>query len=58
MRYFAADRFGASQASVTALSMICRCTLLHCWQWKVRRSWPVLLGSMAVSLMGEPQAVH
>jgi hypothetical protein len=50
--------FGASQASVTALSMICRSTLWHCGQANVRRSWPNALGSIAVNLMGEPQAVH
>jgi hypothetical protein len=50
--------FGASQASVTALSMICRSTLWHCGQANVRRSWPNALGSIAVNLMEEPQAVH
>jgi hypothetical protein len=50
--------FGATQASVTALSMMCRWTLLHCEQENVRKSWPVLLGSIAVNLIGEPQAVH
>jgi hypothetical protein len=51
-------RCGSSQASVTALSMRCRWTLLHCGQVNVRRSWPVLLGSIAESFIGEPQAVH
>jgi hypothetical protein len=50
--------FGATQASVTALSMMCRWTLLHNGQAKVRRSWPHMLGSIAVNLIGEPQAVH
>jgi hypothetical protein len=38
--------------------MICRWTLLQCWQVKVRKSWPVWLGSIADNLIGEPQAVH
>jgi hypothetical protein len=38
--------------------MICRWTLLQCEQVNVRKSWPVSLGSIAVSFMGEPQAVH
>src|ERR1700693_2903983 len=50
--------FGANQASVTVLSMTCRCTLLHCGQANVRKSWPNELGSIAVKLIGEPQAVH
>jgi hypothetical protein len=49
---------GASQASVTALSIRCRCSLWHCGQVKVRRSWPSALGSIAVNFIGEPQAVH
>jgi hypothetical protein len=49
---------GASQASVTALSIMCRCSLLHCGQVNVRRSWPNALGSIAVNFMGEAQAVH
>jgi hypothetical protein len=49
---------GASQASVTALSIMCRCSLLHCGQVKVRRSWPTALGSIAVNFIGDPHAVH
>jgi hypothetical protein len=51
-------RFGASQASVTLASMICRCTLAQCGQVKVRKSRPISLGSMAESFIGDPQAVH
>ena len=61
-------RLGAAHASVTALSMICCRTLLHRGQENVRKSrlckswllksWPGMLGSIAVNLMGEPQAVH
>jgi hypothetical protein len=36
----------------------CRWTLLHVGQVKVRLSWPDAPGSMAVSVIGEPQAVH
>jgi len=54
----AAYFLGANQASVTSLPMTCRCTLLHCGQANVRKSWPKVLGSIAVNLMGEPQAVH
>jgi uncharacterized protein (DUF4415 family) len=50
--------FGSNQASVTAVSMMCRSTLLHCGHVKVRRSLPVQLGSIADNFMGEPQAVH
>jgi hypothetical protein len=50
--------FGAIQASVTVLSITCRWTLLHSWQVNVRKSWPNALGSIAVNLIGEPQAVH
>jgi len=50
--------FGAIQASVTALSITCRWTLLHSGQVNVRKSWPNVLGSIAVSLIGDPQAVH
>jgi hypothetical protein len=50
--------FGAIQASVTALSIMCRWTLLHSGQVNVRKSWPNALGSIAVNLIGEPQAVH
>ena len=50
--------FGAIQASVTALSITCRWTLLQCGQANVRKSWPNALGSIAVNLIGEPQAVH
>lgn len=50
--------FGADQASVTALSMMCRCARLHCGQLNVRKSWPPKLGSIAASFIGEPQAVH
>jgi hypothetical protein len=50
--------FAANQASVTALSMMCRWILLHCGQVNVRKSWPSPLGSIAVNLIGEPQAVH
>src|ERR1700726_2165231 len=50
--------FGATQASVTALSITCRWTLLHSGQVNVRKSWPNVLGSIAVNLIGEPQAVH
>jgi hypothetical protein len=49
---------GSSQASVTVLSMRCRWTLLHFGQVNVRKSWPKAPGSIAVSFMGEPQAVH
>ena len=38
--------------------MICRSTLWHCGQANVRRSCPNALGSIAVNLIGEPQAVH
>src|ERR1700675_3265598 len=38
--------------------MTCRCTLLHCGQANVRKSWPNVLGSIAANLIGEPQAVH
>jgi hypothetical protein len=31
---------------------------LHCGQAKVRKSWPDALGSIAVNLIGEPQAMH
>ena len=50
--------FGANQASVTALSITCRWTLLHSGQVNVRKSWPTAPGSIAVNLIGEPQAVH
>jgi hypothetical protein len=50
--------FDFSQASVTELSIICRYTLLQFGQVNVRKSRPVLLGSIAESFMGEPQAVH
>jgi hypothetical protein len=50
--------FGAIQASVTALSITCRWTLLHSGQVNDRKSWPNVLGSIAVNLIGEPQAVH
>jgi hypothetical protein len=50
--------FGASHASVTALSMMCRSTLLHRGQPNVRKSWPNELGSIAVNFIGEPQVVH
>jgi hypothetical protein len=56
--HYVANRLGFNHASVTALSMTCRWTLLHCGQVKVRRSRPVLLGSIADSFIGEPQAVH
>jgi hypothetical protein len=36
---------GSSQASVTALSMMCRSTRLHLGQLKVRKSRPNALGS-------------
>jgi hypothetical protein len=49
---------GSSQASVTALSMRCRSTLLHLGQLKVRKSWPNALGSIAVSFIGELQAMQ
>jgi hypothetical protein len=49
---------GASQASVTALSMMCRSILLHLGQPKVRKSWPNALGSIAVSFIGESQAMQ
>jgi hypothetical protein len=49
---------GASQASVTALSMMCRSTLLHLGQLKVRKSLPNALGSIAISFIGELQAVQ
>src|ERR1700675_565142 len=38
--------------------MTCRCTRLHRGQANVRKSWPNVLGSIAVNLIGEPQAVH
>ena len=50
--------FGAIQASVTALSIMCRWPLLHSGQANVRKSWLNVLGSIAVNLIGEPQAVH
>jgi hypothetical protein len=50
--------FGASQASVTALSMMCRSTLWHLGQLKVRKSLPNALGSIAISFIGEPQAAQ
>ncbi len=49
---------GFSQASVTALSMMCRSILLHLGQLKVRKSWPNALGSIAVSFIGELQATQ
>jgi hypothetical protein len=49
---------GASQASVTALSIMCRSSLLHCGQVKVRKSWPNALGSIAVNFIGESHAAH
>jgi hypothetical protein len=54
-RYFF---FGASQASVTALSIMCRSTLLHRGHPKVRKSRPNELGSIAVNFIGELQLVH
>jgi hypothetical protein len=51
-------RFGSNHASVTALSMICRWTLLQCGQVNVRKSRPLSLGSIAVSFIGDPHAVH
>jgi hypothetical protein len=53
-----ARHLGSNQASVTALSMMWRSTRLHTRQVNVRKSWPVLLGSIADNLIGEPQAVH
>jgi hypothetical protein len=50
--------FGVSQASVTALSMMCRSTLLHRGQPNVRKSWPKELGSIAVNRIGELQVEH
>jgi hypothetical protein len=38
--------------------MMWRWILLQRWQVKVRRSWPDALGSIAVSFIGDPQAVH
>ena len=38
--------------------MTWRWTRLHRGQENVRKSWPGMLGSIAASLMGEPQAVH
>jgi len=49
---------GDSQASVTVLSMMCRWILLHLGQANVRKSWLNPLGSIALNLIGEPQAVH
>jgi hypothetical protein len=43
---------GSSHASVTALSMMCRSTLLHLGQLKVRKSWPNAPGSIAISFIG------
>jgi hypothetical protein len=37
---------------------MCRCTLWHCGQVKVRRSWPNALGSIAVNFIGESHAAH
>jgi hypothetical protein len=54
----AASLHRCSQASVTALSMMCRSTLLHLGQLKVRKSWPNALGSIAVSFIGELQAMQ
>jgi hypothetical protein len=31
---------------------------LHCGQANVRKSWLNVLGSIAVNLIGEPQAIH
>jgi hypothetical protein len=49
---------GSSQASVMVLSMTCRWTLAQFGQVKVRKSLPIALGSIAVSFMGDPHAVH
>jgi hypothetical protein len=57
IHYFA-DSPRSDHASVMALSMTWRWTFLQCGQVNVRRSWPVSLGSIAASFMGEPQAVH
>jgi hypothetical protein len=38
--------------------MMCRSTLLHLGQLKVRKSWPNALGSIAVSFIGESQATQ
>lgn len=38
--------------------MKCCSLLLHCGQANDRKSWPHMLGSIAVNLMGEPQAAH
>ena len=38
--------------------MKCCSLLLHCEQANDRKSWPHMLGSIAVNLMGEPQAGH
>jgi hypothetical protein len=50
--------FRANHDSVTVLSMTCRSILLHCGQANVRKSWLDVLGSIAVNLIGEPQAMH
>jgi hypothetical protein len=31
---------------------------MGCGQENVRRSWPTAFGSIAINLIGEPQAVH
>jgi hypothetical protein len=49
---------GFDQATVTVLSIMCPCTRLQCGQVKIRKSWPNAPGSIAVSFIGEPQAVH
>jgi hypothetical protein len=51
-------RCGFSHSSVTALSMMCRSTLLHFSQVNARRSWPSPPGSIAVNVIGESQSMH
>ena len=51
-------RCGCSHSSVTALSIMCRSTLLHFSQVNVRRSWPNPPGSIAVNVIGESQSIH
>jgi hypothetical protein len=38
--------------------MKCCSLVLHCGQANDRKSWPHMLGSIEVNLMGEPQAEH
>jgi hypothetical protein len=51
-------RWGSSHSSVTALSIMCRSTLLHFSQVNIRRSWPNPPGSIAINVIGESQSMH